>query len=118
MEKDLPLDPSRPPSPTAVEDPLDDLARYVRKARMDLKGFSWEAGRRHGKKGVVEAEEEREEARKKRDEAFEVLNLSRSLRVKLTAVKRMKGGAWGEGVRSCQSRDRKDASVRGDRTRS
>lgn len=101
------------------EDPLSNLARYVHKARVDLTGFSWAAAdeglnRHRGSRGgggglrmesVEEKRDREDEARRKRDEGFEVLIRSRSLPVKLREVRRIKmgGDLRGGVVGGCES---------------
>lgn len=121
-ERDLP-----PPSPRERrilkgEDPLNDLARYVRQARVDLAGFSWAPSilarsstglalgrvrsRRTSGHGEEVEEETDEEAsrRRKRDEAFEVLNFSRIQPVRLKVVKKMRSGLLGREIGACECR--------------
>ncbi|KAL7415373.1 hypothetical protein BDY24DRAFT_274428 [Mrakia frigida] len=115
-ERDLPPPPPRERRLLQGEDPLNDLARYVRKARVDLAGFSWAPSilarsstgsalgrvrsRRTSGHGEEVEEETDEEAsrRRKRDEAFEVLNFSRIQPVRLKVVKRMRSGLLGREI--------------------
>ena len=84
---------------TVGADPLDDLGRYVRKARVDLADFGWAPPPRKGVKRAWdrEIEDEEDETRRRRDEAFEVLQRSRGSldhRLRLKRVRRVGTSQW------------------------
>ena len=89
-------------------DPLDNLQRYVRKARIDLHGFGWAPPPRKGARPTWDraVQDEEEETRRKRDEAFEVLQRSRrdrEHRLRLRLVSRAHTAHWTNAVKACES---------------
>lgn len=96
---------------TVGADPLDDLGRYVRKARVDLADFGWAPPPRKGVKRAWdrEIEDEEDETRRRRDEAFEVLQRSRGSldhRLRLKRVRRVGTSQWDDAITRCEFRPR------------
>lgn len=89
-------------------DPLVNLQRYVRKARVDLHGFGWAPPPRKGIRSTWDRaiQGEEDETKRRRDEAFEILQgtrRGREHRLRLNLVKRAHTAQWNSAVKACKS---------------